>query len=722
MFTAEVLTPLDPASGIRIKDHYIQAATSTLNEASRISPTYPPLFLARGVLYLIRASQPSKAVTAQRQLAERTDMLQQAAKCFEDALRSSSGRNVMALMGKARALFSLGKFAEALLNYQTALEYSPDLYEPDPRIGIGCCLWQLGHKEDAHTAWQRALEVNSSSKVANMLMGLYHVDHSSQYATSDPEFQVHYKKGMTQYVQKAWHMDKEFPLMCATFGNYYLSRKAWDQVEKLAHQAINATDVSAIASDGWYLLARKEHYNNNISGATDAYNRADQARGGDEKGYLPAKFGAAQLRVLAQDLSGAKLRLERIVQQSKSIQALTLLGIIYAEEVFTESQSATKEDKSTEAKKAITLLEQVRNTWKDPKRKVSPDANVLLNLARLYEVDYPERSLQCLQQVEQMEIDEIPDEDRPDDIEDPAALAAVLRESLPPQLLNNMGAFHYQAERFLLAREFLQTALNACVKVNSQDSSLDTDALVTTISFNLARTYEAEGMLTEARKVYEGLLSRHPSYVDARIRLTYVLLRQEPNEAGPKLVRQLMEDEPSNLDVRALYGWFVHRSKKRVNNLAEDQEQRHYKYTLQQHDKHDRYSLTGMGNLHLQSARDLRRDTDQDKDRRSKTYQRAIEFFEKALQLDPRNAYAAQGVGIALVEDRRDHASAIQVFSKVRESIKDPSVFTNLGHAFCEVRQYARAIENVCQKVVSTTPHSLTPCTVRDGARKRTLE
>ncbi|KAF2157949.1 TPR-like protein [Myriangium duriaei CBS 260.36] len=680
---------------IKLKDHFVQAATSTLNDASRINPTYPPLFLARGVLYLLRAALlQTRAGVGARANAERMDMLHQAAKCFEDALRSSGQKNIMAVMGKARTLFSLGKYVESYTAYQTALEQAPDLHDPDPRVGIGCCLWQLGHKEDARTAWQRALEVNKKSKVANVLLGLYHLDCSSQFHPSDPEFTEHYGKAMKQYSQSAWRIDPRFPLMCATFGNYFLISKKWETVEKLARQAIDYTDVNAVASDGWYLLARKAHQEQNIAEATDYYNRADQARGGDEKGYLPAKFGAAQLKVASNDLAGAKFRLEKIVQQSKNVEAMTLLGILYAEEYYNEQQAAVKEDKSAEMKKAIGLLEQVRVQWKDPKRRLQPDANVLLNLARLYEREHPERSLQCLQQVEQIELDQIPDEDRPDDVEDQAAADALLRESLPPQLINNIASFHFQGERHQLAREMFQSALNGCIKVSDQDDMVDTDGLVTTISFNLARTYEAEGMLAEARKVYEGLLERHPSYIDARIRLAYILLRQEPAEAGPKAVKELLESDSSNLDVRALYGWYLHKSKKRTINVAEDQEQRHYKHTLQQFDKHDKYALTGMGNIFLQSAREMRRDTDQDKEKRSKQYQRAVEFFDKALQLDPQNAFAAQGLGVAIVEERKDFSTGIQIFTKVKESIKDASVFMNLGHVFCEVKQYARAIES----------------------------
>ena len=53
-------------------------------------------------------------------------------------------------------------------------------------------------------------------------------------------------------------IDKDFPLSCATFANYFLLTQRYSTVEPLARKAIEQTDVNAIASDGWYLLARKE--------------------------------------------------------------------------------------------------------------------------------------------------------------------------------------------------------------------------------------------------------------------------------------------------------------------------------------------------------------------------------------------------------------------------------------------------------------------------------
>lgn len=148
-------------SEARTKDYYLQASTATLNEASRINPSFPPLFLARGVLYLLRASlqPPSKSLApGTTDSAERLETLRQAARSFEDAHRVSGGRNMMAILGRSRAQFSLGRYADALEGYQEVLSKMPDLLDPDPRIGIGCCLWQLGFKDDAKAAWERALE------------------------------------------------------------------------------------------------------------------------------------------------------------------------------------------------------------------------------------------------------------------------------------------------------------------------------------------------------------------------------------------------------------------------------------------------------------------------------------------------------------------------------------------------------------------------------------
>ncbi|OJJ48800.1 hypothetical protein ASPZODRAFT_149798 [Penicilliopsis zonata CBS 506.65] len=687
---------VEPYSASKTKEHYLQLATSTLNEASRLNPAYPPLFLARGVLSLLRASlYPPKPVRAGAvDTSERVESLRQALKCFDESSKAFGGRNIMAILGRARALYLLGRYAEALEGYQRALMKMPGLTDPDPRIGIGCCYWQLGFKDQAKIAWERALALNPESKVANILLAIYYLYDSSRHATTDPAFGSLYKVAMTQYTQKAFKIDKEYPMTCALFGGYFLLRKSYSTVESLARKAIEQTDVMSIASDGWYLLARKAHYENDSARAAEFYNRSDQARGGSDQGYLPAKFGSVQMQIANKDYDGAKFKLEKIIQQTKNSECMMLLGALIAEEIFAAQASGNKEDRSADAKKAVHLLESVRSYWKEEKKAISPDESVLVYLSRLYEIVAPEKSMQCLTQLEKMQLAQVPEDERPEGLKEGEELAAALREHLPPQLLNNIGCFLYQAEKVEQAKTMFQTALNACTKSQEKEQENDTDALITTISYNLGRTYEAADLPEEAKKSYESLLARHKDYTDANARLTYIALRQSPTDEGPKKMAKLYETDSMNLEVRALFGWYLSKSKKRVSNLAEDHEQRHYKHTLQYYDKHDRYALTGMGNVHLLTARDMRRDTDQDKEKRRKMYERAVEFFDKALQLDPRNAYAAQGIAIALVDDKKDYSTAVHIFSKVRDTLKDASVYLNLGHVYAELRQYSRSIEH----------------------------
>jgi RNA polymerase-associated protein CTR9 len=129
-----------------------------------IDASFPPVAMARGVLNTLRASlqpPPQPRVPGSSVQSARVETTIQALKCFDECLRYSDGQNMWALLGKARLQYSLGKYADALESYQEVLSKTPRLIDPDPRIGIGCCFWQLGFKEDAKGAWKRALELVS---------------------------------------------------------------------------------------------------------------------------------------------------------------------------------------------------------------------------------------------------------------------------------------------------------------------------------------------------------------------------------------------------------------------------------------------------------------------------------------------------------------------------------------------------------------------------------
>jgi tetratricopeptide (TPR) repeat protein len=60
--------------------------------------------------------------------------------------------------GQARILYVRRQYTPALKLFQQVLQLNPYCL-PDPRIGIGLCLWALNHREKAKAAWERSLEV-----------------------------------------------------------------------------------------------------------------------------------------------------------------------------------------------------------------------------------------------------------------------------------------------------------------------------------------------------------------------------------------------------------------------------------------------------------------------------------------------------------------------------------------------------------------------------------
>lgn len=55
-------------------------------------------------------------------------------------------------------MYARKNYRESLQLYQRILRLSPNT-QPDPRIGIGLCFWQLGEKAKAKKAWERSLEL-----------------------------------------------------------------------------------------------------------------------------------------------------------------------------------------------------------------------------------------------------------------------------------------------------------------------------------------------------------------------------------------------------------------------------------------------------------------------------------------------------------------------------------------------------------------------------------
>lgn len=187
------------------------------------------------------------------------------------------------------------------------------------------------------------------------------------------------------------------------------------------------------------------------------------------------------------------------------------------------------------------------------------------------------------------------------------------------------------------------------------------------------------------------------------------------NEAHD-LLKQSLALQNSNLNLRAFYIHFLIQS----NTLKPAKE--FVFSTLKDHDRHDLYSLCAAGWLQYHQARESRDATPEGIKERRLGFQRAAEFYTKALYIDPTCAFAAQGLAIVTAEDAlgilggslgqpgHDEAAkrvknardALDIFAKVRESIDDGSVYANMGHCYYASDDFDRAIESVSPQHVFT--------------------
>ncbi|KAG4301968.1 hypothetical protein PCK1_001944 [Pneumocystis canis] len=634
---------------VQTKDYYHQKVTQALNEANRTDFSFLPNIITRAVWNIMRSSS-DKA------------LIDQAGKYFDSLLKADPG-NLFAMLGKARVLFSRKNYIGALKLYQTILSSKPD-FNPDPRIGIGLCFWELNMKLDAKVAWERSLELDEKNISANTLLALYYL-YSSFSKLGTSEFLQEYQKSL-EYAQNAYKKSQESPYSANILASYFFFKKNIDSAIKLSEKALQYANTNFLISHSLFLMARSYHYMKNYEKASGLYQQSYNTK---ENNFISA-IGLGQIKLIQDDIIGAKLIFEKITEQyPKCIEALTILGSIYTHEILSMN---SKNDKPLELQKAKSLLERAIRLMNDSAEREFSDSGIFITLAALCEDEDNDVSLESYKRALDLE--------------------HKFPTNILPQLLNNIGVLHHTKGNLENARQFYQNALNQCVSMGQQENNTtNVDALVTTLTYNLARCEEQAENYEDAKKFYEELLQRHPDYVEARVRLCHMEIMKGGTEDTSKKIKRLIETDPDNLDVRAYFGWYLSWQKwGKTSN--DDLEQRHHTHTLKYFDKHDRYSLTAMGNLHLRMARESRPTTDAEREKRQKMYEKAVEFFDKALQLDPQNAYAAQGIAIALAENKQ-HAKALLILSKIRETLKNESVYINMGHCLTEIKQYSRAIE-----------------------------
>ncbi|ANB13537.1 Ctr9p [Sugiyamaella lignohabitans] len=624
---------------VKTKEAYHSLATEASNRATQLDRGWSVNILARGAL--------TSAV------AQFDDSLSS----FQTVLSQSNDGNLFAQLGRARVLYHKKNFKGALQVYQNVLLARPEMVKPDPRIGIGLCFWKLDDKEAALEAWNRAQELQPNSPTVNTLLGLYYMDAALSNIEA-VDFAENYTKAL-MFIQQAYKYNPTYSAAGLALSTYFYSKKNMDAVLKLNNSVINYADLPILLSDGYFWMGRAYHSMNELDKALEFYQLANIK---NPNSLLPL-IGKGLVQMSNESTEAeALLTFENVVSNHpKSLEGLLLLGLLQAKRGNTPGSSDPKR-----IKQAITLLERYLSLAEESKE--TPATEALLILSQLYEPTNVEKALAIIKRVGENQ-----------GLEPGQPLDSV-------HLNNNIAVLYYLNGHYDLARQYFDGALSLA-KDDSSNSNF-----IPTLTYNIARLEDAVGEPERAQDGYKKVLELAPDYLDARIRSTYLAIALS-SEAGADDMTKLMDDHGDNLEVRSLYGWFLRRRKRTAaKSLSEDVEQKHYKHSLVDVDKHDSYSLVAMGNLYLKVAREIRINKNSDIEKKDKTYFRAAEFFDKALQIDPHNAFAAQGIAIIFAETKKPELASY-IFTKIKETLNDISIYVNTGHCLVELRQFEKAIE-----------------------------
>ena len=203
------------------------------------------------------------------------------------------------------------------------------------------------------------------------------------------KFTESYGKAM-QYAQKAYKISQNLPSAALILAQYFYSKKNYSSVTKLAERALQYNLVKSISSDAYYWIGRTHHQLRQYDHAMIFYQKSRAAN----ENNLPAAIGIGQLQVLGGDLISAKLTFERLLEQHpKNIEALTILGFIYANEANDRSNKA---DQTAEKDKAKSLFAKALKLIEETNGRTLDDPTLCLAQARQCETDEVDESLKCI--------------------------------------------------------------------------------------------------------------------------------------------------------------------------------------------------------------------------------------------------------------------------------------------------------------------------------------
>ncbi|THH04202.1 hypothetical protein EW145_g5695 [Phellinidium pouzarii] len=674
----------------RLKESFHQYAARYLNSGDGMTQDGGDKYtlnavLTRGIYHLARTE------------------LDDAFRSFE-AVLSQKPTNVVALLGKARIAYARKQYSQALRLFQQVLQMNPNA-QPDPRIGIGLCFWAMDQKIKAKACWERSLEVNPSNWAACLLLGLEAINNSKNPDDDDDDRTENLIKG-TKYCERAFNGNNRNAAAANALFEYFLRKGDKKRALKLAERTIQFAETLTLFSAGHIHAGHLAQMDDSVSDAMRHFNAALKS---NPKNMLAA-IGLAQAQLKNDEIPAAIHTLDSLMQPpnpQRCLEAQVMLASLRASPRpgVSSADAAVERIKARDlfehVLKALDLTEPVRTNGSIPRSRSNSeiyahrkaivnfgdDVELLIEAARLWQDDDRPRMRRMLEEAVR--------------IVDARVRTGGAGE---PRLLNNHAVLKHLDGELAEARVMYEIALTEASAIEGAVG----EGMATTILFNLARVYEDQGEVGIAKEAYNKLLGRHPEYVDAKVRQAQLFISLSQYDEAHELLKSALTSQKQNLNIRGALAHFL-ASRQQLKLAREILAQTLNDFGGLQ----DVYCLCASAWVFFTQARENRDASPAGMADRRKFFMRAADFYERALQLDPKCAFAAQGLAIISAEDslsplkapglgspeeamRRVQGAreALDIFGKVRESLNDSSVYVNMGHCYVVRDELDRAIES----------------------------
>lgn len=557
------------------------------------------------------------------------DKMEQADNQFNFVLNQSPN-NIPALLGKACLSFNKKDYRGALAFYKKALRTNPKC-PAVVRLGMGHCFLKLNNQEKAKLAFQRAIDIDP--QCVGALVGLAIL----KLNLHEPES----NRSGVQMLSKAYTIDPTNPMVLNHLANHFFFKKDYVKVQHLAIHAFHNTENEAMRAESCYQMARAYHAQNDFDQAFQYYYQSTQFA---PNNFVLPHYGLGQMYIHRGDSENAAQCFEKVLKvQPNNYETMKILGSLYA--------SSTSQSKRDTAK----------NYLKKVTEQVPDDVEAWIELAQILEQNDLQGSLAAYGQAIKL-------------------ITENVQQDITAEIYNNVAALHYRMGNLSEAKSKLEQALERA-KIEAENDPQFSESISVTLTYNLARLYEEMCEFDEADKLYKDILKEHPNYVDCYLRIGCMARDKGLIFVASDYFKDAQKINMNHPDTRSLLG-NLHLAKMQWT-LAE----KNFDAVMKQ--RQDSYALIARGNYFLQCVHQPTRDKNKDKNNLSA----ALKTFTEVLRIDPKNIWAANGVG-AVLAHRGYYIEARDIFAQVREATADFSdVWLNIAHIYVEQKQYISAIQ-----------------------------